>query len=79
MVAVQVGCVGGVVAYHDVAVGHGSPLAYEGVVRAHRASRLAIWCARTCWATYRVWIVQGDARGGRWSSQARAGRASHWT
>ena len=50
----RAGRVGGVVAYHDVAEEHGSPLAYEGVVSAHRASRLTTWCARTCWATWRA-------------------------
>jgi hypothetical protein len=34
----------------QVAAEHGSPLAPEAVVRAHRASRLATWCLWTCLA-----------------------------
>ena len=55
----RAGRVGGVVAHHE-AVDHGSPLAPEAVVWAHRASRLTTRRVWTCWAAYRAWVVQGD-------------------
>ena len=44
----------------QVAAGHGSPLAPEEVVGAHRASQLATWCVWTCSAVLWAWIVRGD-------------------
>jgi hypothetical protein len=44
----------------QVAAEHGSPLAPEEVVGAHRASQLATWCVWTCSAVLWAWIVRGD-------------------